>query len=106
MLPQINWTEWFSNHPNNEDGNRNMAAFSSILEAGLSEEEKLQSLVEEINTVILAADANNKIMILHSPKNFGGTRSRPNNKVVCMLGLGAHAMYIFIDLRTALADAK
>ena len=96
----------FSNLPNNEDGNRNMAAFSSILEAGLSEEEKLQSLVEEINTVILAADANNKIMILHSPKNFGGTRSRPNNKVVCMLGLGAHAMYIFIDLRTALADAK
>ena len=106
MLPQINWTEWFSNHPNNEDGNRNMAAFSSILESGLSEEEKLRSLVEEIDTVILAADANNKIMIFHSPKNFGGTRSRPDNKVVCMLGLGAHTMYIFIDLRTALADCQ
>jgi len=62
--------------------------------------------VEEIDTVILAADANNKIMILHSPKNFGGTRSRPDNKVVCMLGLGAHTMYIFIDLRTALADCQ
>jgi len=60
--------------------------------------------VEEIDTVILAADANNKIMILHSPKNFGGTRSRPDNKVVCMLGLGAHAMCVLIDLRTALAD--
>ena len=62
--------------------------------------------MEEIDTVILAADANNKIMILHSPKNFGGTRSRPNNKVVCMLGLGAHTMYDFIDLRTALADCQ
>ena len=89
MLPQKNWIEWFSNHPNNEDGNRNMAAFSSILESGLSEEEKLRSLVEEIDTVILAADANNKIMILHSPKNFGGTRSRPDNKVVCMLGMSS-----------------
>ena len=59
-----------------------------------------------MDTVILAADANNKIMILHSPKNFGGTRSRPANKVVCMLGLGAHTMYIFIDLRTALADCQ
>jgi len=106
MLPQINWTEWFSNLPNNKDSNRNMAAFSSILEAGLSEEEKLRSLVGEIDTVILAANANNKIMILHSPKNFGGTRSRPNNKVVCMLGLGAHEMYVFIDLRTALTDCK
>jgi len=85
-----------------------MAAFSSILEPGLSEEEKLRSLVEEIDTVILAANANNKIMILHSPKNFGGTRSksRPNNKVVCMLGLGAHAMYVFINLRTALSDCQ
>jgi hypothetical protein len=82
-----------------------MAAFSSILEAGFSEEEKLRSLVEEIDTVILAADANNKIMILH-PKNFGGTRSRSDNKVVCMLSLGAHATYVFIDLRTALADCQ
>ena len=106
MLPQINWIEWFSNHPHNEDGNRNMAAFSSILESGLSEEEKLRSLVEEIDTVILAADANNKIMILHSPKNFGGTRSRPDNKVVCMLGLGAHATCVFIDLRSAFANCN
>jgi len=45
-------------------------------------------------------------MILHSPKNFGGTRSRPNNKVVCMLGLGSHATYVLIDLRMALADCQ
>ena len=106
MLPQINWTKWFSKHPNNEDGYRNMAAFSSIVEAGFSEEEKLRSLVEEIDTLILAADANNKIMILHSPKNFRGTRSRPDNKVVCMLGLGIHATYVLIDLRTALTDCQ
>jgi len=71
-----------------------MAAFSSTLKAGSSQEEKLLSLVEEIDTVILAADANNKIMILISPKNFGGTRSRPDNKVVCMLGLGVLATSI------------
>jgi hypothetical protein len=47
MLLQINWTEWFSNHPNNEDGKRNMAAFSSILEAGSLQKDKLQPLVEE-----------------------------------------------------------
>jgi hypothetical protein len=101
MLPQINWTKWFGNHPNNEDGNRNMAAFSSILEAGSSQEEKLRSLVEEIDTIILAANASNKIMILHSPKNIGGTRSMPDSKVVCMLGLGAHATHVLVNLRTA-----
>ncbi len=45
-------------------------------------------------------------MILHSPKNFGGTRSRPDNKVLFMLGLSVHAMYLFIDLRTALTDCQ
>ena len=62
--------------------------------------------MEEIDTVILAANANNKIMILHSTKNFGGTKSRPDKKVVCMLGLGAHATCVLIDLRTALADCQ
>jgi len=51
-----------------------MAAFSSILEAGFSEEEKLRSLVEEIDTVILAADANNKIK--QSCVHAGSGRSR------------------------------
>jgi hypothetical protein len=106
MWPQINWTEWFSNHFYNEDGNRNMATFSSILEAGSSQEKKLPSLVEEIDTVILAANAKNRIMIFHSPKNFGGTRLRPDNKVICMLGLGVHATYDLIDLRTAVADCQ
>ena len=45
-------------------------------------------------------------MILHSPKIFGGTRSRPDNKDLFMLGLGVHATYLFIDLRTALTDCQ
>jgi hypothetical protein len=83
-----------------------MAALSGTLEPGSSQEEKLLFFVEKIDTVILAADANNKIMILHSLKNFGGTRSRPDNKVLFMLGLGVHVTYLFIDLKTALTDCQ
>ena len=50
MVPQNNGIEWFSNHPNNEDGNRNMAAFGSILEAGSLQEEKLGIIVKEQKT--------------------------------------------------------
>jgi hypothetical protein len=46
-------------------------------------------MVEEIDTIILAADASRNIMILHSPTNFGGTRTCPDNKVACMFGLGS-----------------
>jgi hypothetical protein len=61
-------------------------------------------MVKEIDTVILAANASGNIMILHSPKNYGGTRTCPDNKVVCMLGLGPHAICILLDLKTAFLD--
>jgi len=71
-----NWAAYFVNHASNEAGNRNLQAFSDILGSEVSTEAKLRDLVDELDTVILAADANRNIMLLHSPKNFGGTRSR------------------------------
>jgi hypothetical protein len=44
-----------------------MAAFSSILEAGSSQEEKLRSLVEEIDTILAASS---KLDLLKK-KSFG-----------------------------------
>jgi hypothetical protein len=106
MQTHSTWADWFINHANNEAGNRNLEAFSNILSSGDSNKAKLWALVEEIYTDILAADLNKNIMILHFPKNFGGTRSRPKNKVVCMLGVGPQATYILPDLNTALADIQ
>jgi hypothetical protein len=65
----------------------------------------MRSLVKEIDTVILAADAYKNIMILHNPKNFGGTRSKPTNKVAC-IGLGNQASYVNVNLKSALADCR
>ena len=61
-------------------------------------------MVEDIDTVILVTDLNISIMILHSPKNFGGTRSHPKNKVVYMLGVGSRAIGVLLDLKTAFKD--
>jgi hypothetical protein len=71
---------------------------------GDSNKAKLQALVEEINTVILAADSSKNIMILHSPKNFGGTRTCLQNKVICMLSLGPQAISVLLDLNMAFVD--
>ena len=43
-------------------------------------------------------------MLLHSPRNFGGTRTRPANKLVCMLGIGPQAVSILVDLNSAIAN--
>jgi len=103
-----NWANYFINRANNDAGNRNLQlqAFSDILGSKVSTKAKLRDLVDEIDTVILAADAKRNIMLLHSPKNFGGTRSRPDNKVTCMIGFGARAASILPDLNSAFVDTR
>jgi hypothetical protein len=73
MATHTTWSNWFVNHASNNARNQNLKTFSKILSSNDNDATKLWQLVEEIDTVILAADANKHIMILHSPKNFGGT---------------------------------
>jgi hypothetical protein len=104
MQAHSTWADFFSNHTSNDTRNRNLQAFSDILGAEVSNEAKLRDLVDEIDTVILGADPNKNIMPFNSPKNFGGTRSRPNNKVLCMLGFGARATAVLLDLNSAFTN--
>jgi hypothetical protein len=104
MQTHPTWAEWFTSHTSNDAENKNLQAFSDILSAGVSNEAKLRDLVDEIDSVILGADPNKNIMIFHSPKNYGGTRSRPELKVSCMLGLGARATPVLLDLNSAFAN--
>ena len=104
MQKQPNWAEWFINNPNNEAGNNNLQAFSDVLGSEVSTEAKIRDLVDKIDTVILIADANRNTMLLHSPKKIGDTRSRPDNKVSWMIGLGARATSIFPVLNSTLED--
>jgi hypothetical protein len=75
MQTYSSWANWFINYNSNDAGNRNLQAFSNILGSGDSNKAKLEALFKEINTVILAANSSRNIMILHSPKKIGGTRT-------------------------------
>ena len=92
--------------PENEQGNRNISAFSLALQAGKTRKEKLLSLTEDVDTVFLIADDEKNIVILHSPHNFGGTRTRPTNKVAAMIGLGLTPIGVLINKKAALDDCK
>jgi hypothetical protein len=104
MVTHTTWSEWFINHPSNDAGNRNLQAFSETLSSGKTGATKLQQVTEDIDTVILAAKENRQIMMFHSPRNFGGTRTRPENKLVCMLGMGPQAVSVLVELNSALAN--
>ena len=49
-----NWSDWCTNLASYEAGNRNMQAYSNILEARHSEVEKIRSVIEEKDSGVLA----------------------------------------------------
>ena len=76
------------------------------MDANFSNEAKLKDLVKDIDTVILAADVNKNVALFHSLKNFGGTRTRPVNKVACLIGLGNKATAVLLDLNSAFQSIR
>jgi hypothetical protein len=81
MQTHSSWANWFVNHKNSDKGHKNIQIFSDILSSGDSNKVKLQALVKDIDTVILAADSNNNIMILHSPKTSEAQGPIPKTKL-------------------------
>jgi hypothetical protein len=106
MANHTTWSNWFVSHASNDAGNCSLKASSKILNLNNNNATKLRQLVEEIDMVIFAADANKRIMILHSPKNFGRTQTRPKNKVVCMLGMGTQSVSVLVDLNLVPANCN
>ena len=82
-----NWRDYFTNHPNTDAGNDNMTALTAALAAELNDDKRVTASVEGVDTVILAADADKEILILHSPKRFGGTHSHATDNIICLTGL-------------------
>ena len=101
MQMQPTWANWFVNQSSNDTGNQNLQAFSDTLGTDVSNKRKLKGLVEDIDTAILAADANRNVALFHFPKNFGGTRTCPINKVTCLIGFGNRATAVLLDLNSA-----
>ena len=100
------WKQHFASLPGNDDGDRNMRAFSVALVAGQTPAKKLKQLVDEVDSIILVADERNEISILHSISNLGGTRSRPENKIVALVGMGAHTTCVLLDWEKAVGDCQ
>jgi hypothetical protein len=72
--------------------------FSSAWSQQTTPNEKVAFISNDNDIVLLAANANKTVAILHSFKNIGGTLLRPSNKFVCFMGTSVNATAVAIDL--------
>lgn len=82
-----NWSDYFMSRADNEQGNQNTSIYSSAWAQDNDHATKAALLTNDPDTVIFGADAEGTIIPLHSFTNLGGTLLRPNNKIVCLIGL-------------------
>jgi hypothetical protein len=67
-----------------------------------NDDERFQTLISDIDNVLLATDQDMKIHTLHSFKVLGGTLLRPATKLLCLLGSGPSAATFIINKQSLL----
>ena len=100
------WRLWYQNLASNEQGNKNIEAFTNTLSSEDTLVQKVRTLTEDVDTVFLAATPDRLINVFHSPKNLGGTRVRPTDKIVCLVGMGVSAIGVLLNKESGLVDAN
>eukprot|EP00957_Ditylum_brightwellii_P031170 2362145-Ditylum_brightwellii.AAC.1 len=93
----------FASLASNDNGNSNMSAFSLTLDPSLNEEERVRAIGEDVDTVVPTANMESNIHLLHSPMLFGGIRTRPNKKLICLLGMEPVTVGIEINIKSVVA---
>ena len=95
------WKRYFQTLASNEDANKNIASFSndSIFTTDATFGPKIKSnLTKDIDSIILAkAPGSSSLTMYHSITNLGGTRSKPEDKFVGLLGFGPEATAVIFN---------
>ena len=106
MANSNSWKQHFEQIAGDDEGDKNAKNFSKYCtEIDENDASKLRDLTEDSNTLFVGS-SNGKIILLHNPKNFGGTRTRKANKIACLTGMGPEATGILLDEESILFSNK
>ncbi len=85
-MPSQNWHAFLTSHPTTKSRNKNSSVFTTAWLALTANEVKLATILNDDILAVIAVDANNKVVVMHSFKNLGWTLLYPTNKFACLIG--------------------
>ena len=91
------WAQHLRSQAGGEEANKNMKAFTEAFAPTTTLAERVTALVEEIDAAALLAGPDGAVLRTHSWTKFGGTRSRANTTVACLIGTGPRANVVIVD---------
>ena len=104
MLSIEDWKTFIATRKDNADVNKNTSVFTEAWLPEKSQDQRFQMLAADPDMVLLAADFNKKLLVLHIFKNAGGTLLRLEKKLMCLSGTGSLATVFEVDHLTLMAE--
>jgi hypothetical protein len=92
------WAEHLKNLGGNKDTNKHMKAFTNALTLLKTIPARVNALVKDVDAGILLVGPKNSILRTHSWKRFGGTRSRPDYNIFCLIETGPIGQGVSVDI--------
>jgi hypothetical protein len=103
-MSSINWSNFFKTRQDNNLGNFDLSIFSKAWSQQTTSIEKAAFISNDANLVVLAANTNKSMAVLHGFKNLRGSPLRPVNKCVCFGGTSINATVVIIDMVSLTKD--
>ena len=101
-----NYREYYNNLPSNDEGNQLLDSFSKALSGGLTVKERIQIASKDQDNVFICADAEQKVIVLHSVNNLGGSVRKPEDKIVGAVGMGSNPNGVVISKQSFCVTVK
>jgi hypothetical protein len=91
------WAKHLKNLGGDKDANKHMKAFTNALAPSKTIPKQVNALIKDVDAGILLVGPKNSILQTHSWKCFGGTRSRPDYDIFCLIGMGPIGQGVSVD---------
>ena len=101
-----NYREYYFNLPSNDEGNKLLDSFSQALSGSLTVKERIQIASQDQDNVFVCADVEQKVIVLHSVKNVGGSIRRPDDKLVGAVGMSSNPNGVVISKQSFCVTVK
>ena len=100
------WKKYFTGLPSNDDGNKNLNYFHGDLNNTFPTRDRIKNITKDNYDVVACVDGENKVQLIHSISNLGGTRSQSKDKILGIIGMEKQGIFVELIISSVNTDCN
>jgi hypothetical protein len=104
MILQTSWLAHLRKINTADQANKNFGALVNGTAVEKPKNDKINAIAEDPDSIVVVADNNHRVKLVHNCKKIGGTRNNASVTVGGLVGQGARAFPVVLDIDAATAN--